>query len=193
MIVRSYRLFFGLLALVAMGRQLTVTAANGLSLANFFSYFTIQSNLIAAVVLLAVVVRPSASAEWWRGLAVACMTITGVVFNLLLRGVEAPTIAWVNEVVHVVMPLVMVLDWLTVPPRDPIAWPAALRWLLFPLLWLAYTLVRGPIAGWYPYPFLDVQRLGAVSVTATCVAIAAGFVVTSALVMVTGNRKAPRL
>ncbi len=130
MIVRSYRLFFGLLALVAMGRQLTVTAANGLSLANFFSYFTIQSNLIAAVVLLAVVVRPSASAEWWRGLAVACMTITGVVFNLLLRGVEAPTIAWVNEVVHVVMPLVMVLDWLTVPPRDPIAWPAALRGLV---------------------------------------------------------------
>jgi hypothetical protein len=120
------------------------------------------------------------------------MTITGVVFNLLLRGVDTPTIAWVNEVVHVIMPLVMVFDWLTAPPRDPIRWPAALRWLIFPLLWLAYTLVRGAIVGWYPYPFLDVPRLGAASVAVTCVLIAVGFIATSAVVMASANRKAPR-
>jgi hypothetical protein len=117
------------------------------------------------------------------------MTITGIVFNLLLRGVDVPTIGWVNEVVHVIMPVAMMLDWMTVPARDPIAWPAALRWLIFPLLWLAYTLVRGPIAGWYPYPFLDVPVAGAVTVAGICVAIAVAFVVTIAIVRTIGNRR----
>jgi hypothetical protein len=191
--IRSYRVFFSLLALTAIARQLTISVASGFPLPHFFSYFTIQSNLLAAAVLLAVAFRPSATAEWWRGLAVVCMAITGVVFNLLLRDVDAATIPWVNDVVHVVMPVAMIWDWLTAPPRDPIAWPAALRWLIVPLLWLAYTFARGSAVGWYPYPFLDVGRLGAASVAATCAAIAAGFLATSALVMVTGNRKAPRL
>jgi hypothetical protein len=193
-IVRSYRVFFALLTFAAVAYQLTVTAANGYSLANFFSYFTIDSNLLAAAVLTVLAVRsspPTALADWWRGLAVVCMAITGVVFNLLLRTVDVQTIGWVNDVVHVIMPVALMLDWMTVPARDPIAWPAALRWLLFPSLWLAYTLVRGAVTGWYPYPFLDVPVAGAATVAGVCVAIAAGFVVTIAVVRTIGNRRVP--
>ena len=32
--------------------------------------------------------------------------------------------------------------------------------MILPLVWLAYTLVRGVVIGAYPYPFIDVVRLG---------------------------------
>lgn len=35
-----------------------------------------------------------------------------------------------------------------------------MRSLLFPALWFGYTLIRGAIWHWYPYPFLDVNTHG---------------------------------
>jgi len=43
-----YRLFFGLLTLVALGRQLLIQIQEGHSLINVFGYFTNLSNLLAA-------------------------------------------------------------------------------------------------------------------------------------------------
>ena len=54
---------------------------------------------------------------------------------------------------------------------------AALGWLLAPLAYFAYSLVRGPIAHWYPYPFLDPRSLGGygrVALYAVVLAVAMG-------------------
>jgi len=86
------------------------------------------------------------------------MGTTGVVYGLLLSGYTAEldtAVIWVNNVVHRIMPVVMVLDWLVDSPRTALTLRRALVWLVFPLAYLAYTLVRGPIVDWYPYPFLD--------------------------------------
>ena len=32
--------------------------------------------------------------------------------------------------------------------------------VLFPLTWFVFTLVRGWVVDWYPYPFIDVSHLG---------------------------------
>lgn len=53
------------------------------------------------------------------------------------------------------MPIVIVIDWLLDPPSRQLSYRHALTWLSYPLVWLAYTLIKGPIANWYPYPFLD--------------------------------------
>jgi len=42
-----------------------------------------------------------------------------------------------------------------------------------PLVWLAYTLIRGAVVGWYPYPFVDVSVHGYLYVAGACVAVAA--------------------
>ncbi|HEV7453765.1 MAG TPA: Pr6Pr family membrane protein, partial [Candidatus Saccharimonadales bacterium] len=130
---------------------------------NFLSFFTIESNILAAIVLLAagsfaLCGKQSARLDMLRGAAFLYMTITGIVYTLLLSGQEESlqtAIPWVNSVVHYIMPAVVFADWFITPPVKRISFKAACFWLIFPILYLAYSLIRGPIVQWYPYPFLD--------------------------------------
>jgi hypothetical protein len=98
-----------------------------------------------------------------RGAATFYIAITGVVFALFLSGLQEQLDthnAFVNTVVHYLIPAAAVADWLIDPPRHRLGATAALAWLAYPLAWFAYTLVRGSIVDWYPYPFVDVNRHG---------------------------------
>ena len=149
------------LVVVAFVAQLgTLANAGRLDVVDFFSYFTIQSNLLgAASMLLAVAVprgRRSLALELVRGAAVLDLVVTFFVVILLLSNVDVGLqLPWVDVVLHKVFPVVVVVDFLLDPPGVPISWRAALWWLAHPIAWLAYTMLRGPLAGWYPYPFLD--------------------------------------
>jgi hypothetical protein len=91
-------------------------------------------------------------------------------------------------VLHKIIPLVMVFDWLVDPPRRPIAWRSALLWLAYPVLYLAYSLVRGPFVDWYPYPFLNPAQPGGYgAVGLYAVAIALGALLFVGLVVNVGN------
>ena len=155
------RVAFAALTIYAMAFQWTLAAdASTLVPLNFLSYFTIQSNTIGAVVFLlgAARFRRPATPGWdlVRGASALNMTVTYVVFALLLADTDVDvTHEWVNTVVHVLFPLVVMADWVVDPPANEVSTRGSLAWLVYPLAWLAYTMVRGPIAGWYPYPFLD--------------------------------------
>ena len=158
--IAAYRAFFGVLVLAAIGTQLADLWTRGvLDPLHYFSYFTIDSNLLAAAVFLILAARRgerSNAFENVRGLAVICMTITGVVFSVLLSGTDVDTaIPWVNNVLHSVMPIVIAVDWLLDPPRMRLSYRQGLTWIVYPAIWLVYTLMKGPIVGKYPYPFLD--------------------------------------
>lgn len=168
---------FVLLALVAICAQLKVAADAGvLNPVNFFSYFTIQSNLIGIAVLAHLAVRRdgprSARVDWWRGAASVYLTVTFAVVILLLSKVDVGLqLPWVDFVLHKLFPVVVVADYLLDPPATRLSIRDALGWLVFPIGWLAYTMVRGPIVGWYPYPFLDPANGGYGTVAVTAVAI----------------------
>ena len=177
-IIASYRAIFGLLVLAAIGTQLADLSSRGvLDPLHYFSYFTIDSNLLAAAVFLILALRRgerSAGFEMVRGLAVICMVVTGVVFSVLLSGTNVDTaIPWVNDVVHSVMPIVVAVDWLLDPPRMRLTYRQGLTWVVYPAIWLVYTLVKGPIVDKYPYPFLDPANGGYGSVAIYVVAILA--------------------
>jgi hypothetical protein len=142
---------------------------------HFFSFFTIESNILAAAVLLIgayLLARGSGPDPTWfnllRASAVTYMAVTGIVYNLLLRGIDLPqgsTVPWSNEILHVVACAWLVIDWIFAPGRSPIATNQLWKVLVFPIVWVVYTLVRGPLvsdtvygnAFWYPYPFLNPQ------------------------------------
>jgi hypothetical protein len=150
--VKWLRYGFALLAIVAIVAQLRETARLGHSLVNFFSFFTIESNVIAVAALLVATRFPLL-----RGAATCYMTITGIVYISLLSGVDVDlTFPWVNVIVHYLMPAVVVLDWFLFPGevRTPMATTMAL-WTAYPIAYLGYTFIRGAITGWYPYPFLN--------------------------------------
>lgn len=200
--VRAYRLAFALLALGTIAHLfLQGPGRADFRPFNFLSFFTIQSNLFAALVLLYGALggssgdreqRSVATIDLIRGAAVLYLTITGVVYAALLSGYQEgpPTaMSWVDTVLHRVMPLVMVADWLIVPPRAPIALRRALVWLAYPLLFAVYSLVRGPLVGWYPYPFLDPASAGGYGgVALYCLGVAGGALVFAWLIVLTGRR-----
>lgn len=163
------RLFFAALNVAAIVTQLTYSSQYTISfsLINFFSFFTILSNVFATVVFvisayyLAVGRKPSVADDVLRGASVLYMTVTGIVYSLLLSNVDVDlTLPWVNLQLHYIMPIVVVADWLYQPQRSKLAIKKITPWLVFPALYLIYTLIRGPIASWYPYPFLDPAQAG---------------------------------
>jgi hypothetical protein len=154
--------------------------------ADHYSYFTILSNLLAAVVALLGVFRP-VSAQI-RGAAVLYMATTGIVYWLLLRGIDVQTPAYANWVLHTVVPILVAAEWLLAPERTRRWW----TWLALPLAYLVYSLVRGPIVNWYPYPFLDPRQQGYGGVLVTCLFVTAVFVVLAFAVSWAGTKLAQK-
>lgn len=193
----TLRLFFGLLALTALTVQIIrLIQLDVFSAANFFSYFTNLSNIFAALVLiisagyLAFRRKPSALDDIIRCAAVIYMTITGVVYVLLLSGEDLGLLLpWINIVLHYIMPLVVLADWLYQPQRTKLAFKQTLWWLVFPFAYLIYSLIRGPIAGWYPYPFLNPDKVGGYGgVAVYCLVILVGFLAAGWVVRKLGGR-----
>jgi hypothetical protein len=168
------RVALGVLALVAVVARLLESADEpGFRVAGFFSYFTIQSNLIAAAVLIAAGVallrgRPVGERlDLWRGAATLYIGTTGIVYSLLLAGDEPSLLRWTNVVLHYAMPIALLLDWGLTRTVVPVAFRRALLWLASPAAFIAYTLARGAFVGWYPYPFVDVAERGYLAVLLT--------------------------
>jgi hypothetical protein len=148
--------------------------------ANFFSYFTVESNALAVLSLVLssfalAAGRNSARLDYFRGAVTLFMTTTILIFIVLLSGLpasELTAVPWDNTVLHYIMPSAIIADWLVVNRRRSFESRKTLLWLSFPALYLLYSLVRGRIVGWYPYPFMDASVHGYLPVALTSVVIA---------------------
>jgi len=188
------RLGMAALTLVAIGVQLEQQIDLDGSVPNFFSFFTIQSNLFACGVLVYAALSASGPGsplrDTIRGAAVTYMVIVGVVFALLLSGYQEElqtTKPWVNTVVHELMPIALVLDWLIDPPDTDLKPNRVFIWAIFPLAYVGYTMLRGEIVDWYPYPFLDPGIDGYGSVVFHSIGILIGMVVVGWAVIGVGD------
>jgi hypothetical protein len=161
---------------------------------NFFSYFTILSNALTAIVLLvgAWYAFTRRSDPYWYNLVRACavtyMATTLVVYNLLLREVsldQATTVPWSNEIMHVWAPLYLIVDWVLAPGRRHVEWRRLWTIAIFPIAWAVYSLIRGALVGWYPYPFMNPgQPAGYGGVAVYIIAIAAFILLVGAGIIV---------
>jgi hypothetical protein len=118
--------------------------------------------------------------------------VVGVVFSVLLRNVDlGDLLPWVNFVLHYVMPVAVVLDWLLQPPATRLEKKHLAMSLFFPLAYLVYVLVRGASIGWYPYPFLNPANVGGYGGVALYAAgIAGAFLLIGWALLAIGNRGA---
>ena len=195
-----FRVLVAVLEVVAIiGNFQYVLGFRFFATANFFSYFTIQSAMLAVVTL--------GIAAWyalkaprdppWLGILRTMVTVyllvSGIVFGLIVS--QASTrdyrieVPWSDTLLHFVVPALAVLAWTAdsiMAVNPPVPWSTVGWVLVYPTLWLPYTLVRGADVGWYPYFFLDEAQVGgALGVAAYCLLVVAIFVaVTAALVAV---------
>ncbi len=190
--LRVCRALLALTVLTAIGYD--VAAGPGVSDGDYFSYFTVLSNLFAASMLLHGALRPartrSRTVELLRGAAVVYILTTGIVYLLLLSG-RTPSYPWVNAILHYLMPVAVTLDWLADSPGvrlDPMR--TLVAWMAFPLLYVPYTLVRGAIVDWYPYLFVNPHRSGGyLLVAGDCLAVGIGIAALIATTTWVSNRR----
>lgn len=160
LLLSLYRVAFALLALAAIVVQLVDLAGKGtLDVVNYFSYFTIQTNLIGVTAFFLASAFRQQRPHWVdlvRGASTVYLLITFIVFSVLLSGTDVDTaIPWVDFVLHKIFPIAVLADWLLDPPTRLITRRQAATWLIYPIVWVVYALVRGALTGRHQYPFLD--------------------------------------
>ena len=149
-------------------RSLGGGGSMGWIVANYFSFFTILTNLAVALFLTISVLTPES--RWGRfclnavpqtGIAVY-IAVVGATYSLMLRHLWNPHGAQklANVLLHDAVPVLYVAYWLIFVPKAGLRWKHAFWWLYYPVVYMVYTLLRGVVTGWYPYPFIDVAALG---------------------------------
>ena len=150
---------------------------------NMFCFFTIQSNIIVLVTCALLAAgsarRPTGSTFWVLRLdGVICIAVTFVVFHVALADLhDLQGLAKTADfLLHTASPLLCVIGWLVFGPRGRTSWRTVRLAAIFPVAWLVFALVRGPLVGdYYPYPFLDVGAHGYPRVLLNCAVVAALF------------------
>lgn len=138
------------------------------SIANLFSYFTILCNLLVALSLSFSIFFPKTKTGiYFSSISVQTaitlyIFIVALVYNSVLRGLLLLE-GWqilVDNMLHVVIPILYLLYWFFFVPKAYLNWKNGMYWTLFPFLYLIYSLIRGAIVQWYPYPFLNAAKYG---------------------------------
>ena len=134
----------------------------------YFGFFTILTNMLVALAL-------SAQLFWWDtatgrffarpdvNTAIATyIAVVGIVYSLLLRDIWKPQGLQliVDRLLHDLIPVAFLVYWWLAVPKQSLHWSQAPHWLIYPLAYCAYSLIRGELTGLYPYPFIDVKQLG---------------------------------
>jgi hypothetical protein len=188
-VIASLRLVVALLGVTSVTATFFDTASReAINPFNFFGFFTMQSNILLALVLgITAIVSltgrtQSPDLQLLRGCATAYIVVVGLVYNTLLAGLPGGlTLEWANNQLHVGLPISAVLDWAIIGDRGPLPWNRLAIVTVYPIAWIFVVLVRGATDGWVPYPFLD-PATGYGAVAIYCVVIAASTVLVAAVI-----------
>jgi hypothetical protein len=135
---------------------------------NYFSFFTIWTNLMMALALTLPVVADGTRAGRWaasesiRAMVTLYAVVVGLVYHFLLAPFWNPQgwLMFVNILLHYVMPAAFLADWILFTPKGRLMWIDPVRWLSVPTVYGVWTLIHGFISHWWPYGFLNVDALG---------------------------------
>jgi hypothetical protein len=161
----------------------------------YFSYFTILTNLLVAVLTTSLLIKIDFRLKRFfkkqstQTATVVYIFIVGLIYNIILRsawnpqGLQKP----VDELLHLVNPVLFIIYWASFSNRKILKWKNILFWLIYPFVYLVLVLMRARSSDFYPYPFLDVNKLGLEKVFINCISITILFALTSIIFLAIGN------
>lgn len=134
----------------------------------YFSFFTILTNILVTTCCTVLLLKRKSKLNNFYSNAktltaiTVYITIVGLVYNLILRFLWKPEGLQflVDELLHTVIPLSFIFFWVFFVPKAKLQWKDIFPWLLYPFGYIIYVLIRGAFSGFYPYPFIDVTKLG---------------------------------
>lgn len=188
-------IFRGITVLISIA-SITVSLLGSDSLMSFINklcFFTQQSNIFLCVILITLFVKTardriksgrygdicSIKRRWVHFLAIAYITITFVVFALILAvpvfintiGKEGAAVSILSSLgLHYIVPIAAIIDWIKFAPHGNIDKKMPLYALLYFPIYMTILIIRatsevpmvdyGNYVSMYPYIFLDVDMLG---------------------------------
>lgn len=165
----------------------------------FFSFYTILTNILVALCFIFLWLKPKS--RWGSFFSkpktltaiTVYITIVAIVYNTILRFTWNPQglqqVA--DESLHVIVPVFFILYWFIFVSKTGLQWKNVFPWLIYPFVYLLYSLFRGAVTKYYPYPFLDVNILGYKQVFLNSIGLFAAFLLVS-LVFVTIAKRISR-
>jgi hypothetical protein len=195
--------WFGLV--LQLGESIRITQESGQGVAAgvwiYLGFYTILTNLLVAKALSAAAlgpghgpvvgffIRPGVQTAIAMSIA-----IVSLIYNVMLRQLWHPT-GWLlvaDVIVHDIMPPLYLLYWWLAVPKGSLRWSQVLVWQSYPAGYFFYVLLRGAINGWYPYPFLDVRKLGYGQVLIDAIAVLLAFMAVGSVLVALGRWQARR-
>jgi hypothetical protein len=172
----------------------------GETILHYFSYFTILTNLLVAVYSSFLVLIPSSKIAQYIirpsvGTATTVYIVAvGVIYNAILRSLWHPVgmQRLVDELLHTLIPFLFLMYWVIFLAKKELEWNAFLPWLIYPFVYCLYILGSGHLSGFYPYPFMDVTKLGYKQVVLNSLSVTVVFLGFSVLLINIGRLKSSK-
>jgi len=168
---RNLAILFALIGWFAVIVQFAIMINNRVesipeTIIRFFSFFTILTNLLVAVYFSFYISENKRPVFLTRPGLLTAITVyiamVGSVYQILLRHAWDPQGLQrvVDELLHTIIPVLVIFFWYLYEHKSSIRYTQAFTWLTYPMVYLAYILIRGHFSNFYPYPFIDVSRIG---------------------------------
>ena len=171
---RGFCILGAIIGWIAVGLQFYLIIENRVApipetIIRFFSFFTILTNTLVAICfsVLAFSKAGSGLSSFFRKpttltAITGYILVVGIVYQLILRQTWDPEGLQkiVDELLHTVTPPLFLLFWIIWVPKKELSLKNIPAWLIYPLVYLVFVLVRGSMSGFYPYPFIDVTKIG---------------------------------
>ena len=165
------------------------------TLIRFFSFFTILTNTLVALYFTTHVLNVSRKPFHLlrKDSSITAITVfilvVGLVYQLILRPIWEPTGVQlvVDELLHTIIPLYFFIYWFISLKNTELKIRPVLSWLIYPGVYIVFILIRGHYSGYYPYPFLNVDKIGFTDVFRNSVAILGSMILLMYVLIVLGK------
>ena len=198
--MKIYQVVMMVLGWFALAAQLYINATSKITpipemIIRYFSYFTIQTNLLVVICFTFLLISPHSAAgrffsrQQTQAAITVYILIVGLIYNAILRFLWAPQglQKTVDELLHSIIPILALIYWLAFAKKNQLQWKSVLPWLIYPFAYISYVLIRGSISGFYPYPFINTAQLGLNKVLVNSVGIATVFTFVSLALVYIGK------
>lgn len=136
------------------------------TLVRFVSYFTILSNTLVVIYFLNLLLKNDSTGKFWQkaetGTAITVyISVVGIVYHTVLSQLHHPVglAFWADHGLHSFSPLLTFLYWTFFTSKRMVQYKTIPYWLIYPAVYFMYTVFRGSLSGFYPYPFLDLNKI----------------------------------
>lgn len=149
----------------------------------YFSYYTILTNLLVAIVCTRMAFGALLLRKPLLTAVLVYIVVVAAIYNTVLRFLWKPEgmEMILDEMLHTIIPVLYGVFWFLYADHYILRYKNIFSWMIYPLVYLVYILIRGASSKFYPYPFVDVNILGLNRVLVNCAVVAVVFLFLSLL------------